>query len=163
MISFHPSDRTDYNAYIQIAQILKRAIAPPVPTPDPAPEPRVPLITPPAPEKSTSTDFATPNKPKPTSPSSPNKTKPASNEKATPKDQTNSPFPTYPSRPPQHSLPTPLYPYSTPTVSLKRHERTICPPHRRACHHSTNGQQTRLPYQTPPQSRCHHLGTLPCK
>ena len=39
------------NAYIQIAQILKRATAPPVPTPDPAPEPRVPLITLPAPEQ----------------------------------------------------------------------------------------------------------------
>ena len=39
------------NAYIQIAQILKRATAPPVPTPDPAPEPRVPLTTPPAPEQ----------------------------------------------------------------------------------------------------------------
>jgi hypothetical protein len=36
------------NAYIQIAQILKRATAPPLPAPDPAPEPRVPLITPPA-------------------------------------------------------------------------------------------------------------------
>jgi hypothetical protein len=41
------------NAYIQIAQILKQATAPPgaVPTPDPASEPRVPLITPPAPEQ----------------------------------------------------------------------------------------------------------------
>jgi hypothetical protein len=39
------------NAYIQIAQILKRATAPPLLPPDPAPEPRVPLITPPAPEQ----------------------------------------------------------------------------------------------------------------
>ena len=39
------------NAYIQIAQILKRATAPPLPPPDPAPEPRVLLITPPAPEQ----------------------------------------------------------------------------------------------------------------
>ena len=39
------------NAYIQIAQILKRATAPPLPPPVPAPEPRVQLITPPAPEQ----------------------------------------------------------------------------------------------------------------
>jgi hypothetical protein len=41
------------NAYIQIAQILKRAMAPPKPTPlPPAPEERVPspTITPPAPK-----------------------------------------------------------------------------------------------------------------
>jgi hypothetical protein len=39
------------NAYIQIAQILKRATAPPLPPPIPAPEPRVQLITSPAPEQ----------------------------------------------------------------------------------------------------------------
>jgi hypothetical protein len=39
------------NAYIQIAQILKRATAPPVTTPDPAPEQRVTLTTHPAPEQ----------------------------------------------------------------------------------------------------------------
>jgi hypothetical protein len=39
------------NAYIQIAQILKRATAPPLPPTVPAPEPRVQLITPPAPKQ----------------------------------------------------------------------------------------------------------------
>ena len=39
------------NAYIQIAQILKRVTAPPLAPPDPAPERRVPLITHPAPEQ----------------------------------------------------------------------------------------------------------------
>ena len=52
----HPISSLTYgsnvtNAYIQIAQILKRATAPPLPPPDPAPEPRVLLITPPAPEQ----------------------------------------------------------------------------------------------------------------
>ena len=41
------------NAYIQIAQIFKRATAPPeqAPLPPPVPEPRVPIIAPPAPEQ----------------------------------------------------------------------------------------------------------------
>ena len=44
-------DSNATNAYIQIAQILKRATTPPLLPPDPAPEPRVLLITHPAPEQ----------------------------------------------------------------------------------------------------------------